>query len=182
VRAQPDCLTFRDTQGRCLSITRCRPLRALGGRGNFRLDRLLQRSICGFSGFLPKVCCPIRNRGGKPKPTTPKPTQKPKTKPTTTTTTTTESGGLIVINPITNRPVVTTTTEKIQITTELTTTTRKPFNPGSGPVTLIPPRPDSGNDKPLTGEGLPSDCGFSNASHTRIVGGSESEIGKLKNK
>jgi hypothetical protein len=163
----PDCRTFRNTDGFCMPLQSCVSLRrALVNRPQITVNRILRRSICGFSGFNSLVCCPEPDGNIQPsfpitqRPQPPPPTQRPTTPPP------------IQIVPVkqpspTPRP--------------LTTTTTDPFE-NAGPVTLVPPRPKP-DPAPVK---LPEDsidirtgCGFSNASHSRIVGGREAQKGTI---
>lgn len=162
----PDCRTFRNTDGYCMPLQSCQSLRRLlVNRPQIAVNRILRRSICGFSGFNSLVCCPDPDGNIQPS----FPPQVPPQRPTTTTT----------VPPIQIVPIKQQTTTHRPITT--TTTTRDPFE-GVGPVTLIPP-PHKPNPVPVTLP-LPTDdidirtgCGFSNASHSRIVGGREAQKG-----
>ena len=46
------CFTPRNTQGVCIPLSKCQPLK---GSKNFDL---LRKSICGFNEKIPKICCP----------------------------------------------------------------------------------------------------------------------------
>jgi len=138
-----DCRTFRNTGGYCMPLESCEALqRLLANRPQVSVNRILRRSICGFSGFNSLVCCPeakgniisIEEPPRQPTPPPFLPTSRPSRPPSFDWTTT---------------------------TAKALPTTRPP------PISI----PSGDNIDIRTG------CGFSNASHSRIVGGKEAQKG-----
>lgn len=64
----PDCRTFEDAGGFCTPLPACgRIARVIQNRSPFVAARILRRSLCGFSGGVPSVCCPSsRNFNQRP--------------------------------------------------------------------------------------------------------------------
>lgn len=185
VTASPtDCRTYQDAGGYCTPLTSCEKIsNILQNRSPFVAARILRRSICGFSGLVPSVCCPTgRNQQHH---------QVPQEQTHTTSVPTSGNNGnhnlgikndgfnhknddkrpadaggqegLIIIPP-----PPTSTTTKAPFTT---TTTKKPFadSPGliigNGPVALLTPQRNASSPvvspSGFSDVGLPNDCGVS---------------------
>ena len=139
--ANPVCVTPDAKSGKCINLTKCRPLiRLLKRPVPKKVVTLLRNSVCGFKSRFPDVCCPDVSRNA---PITATTTTSTTTLPTTTTTTagiTTTTTTL----PTTTTAEITTTTESVPLNetengAEITTNITLPSNNECGKSTVFHP-------------------------------------------